>query len=229
MRDGVLVIDKPAGPTSHDIVQRVKRLIRAAKVGHLGTLDPAATGVLPLAINGATKRAQELSGTEKIYEFTLWLGTQRDTDDDAGEVIAEAPVPPDAVQRLVQVIPRFQGDILQRPPSYSAVKVGGVRSYRRARQGEEVRLELRPIHIEALTILGETPGGVRIRLSCRSGTYVRSLARDLALAIGTVGHAGDIRRYQSGRYTLEQALTLEELERDPAGWGRHLIPAPLKT
>ena len=116
--DGVLVIDKPCGPTSHDVVSLVKRITHAKKVGHLGTLDPMATGVLPLVLNGATKLASELSGSEKVYEFILKLGSKTDTDDDAGKIIANAPVPSDYFEKLTEILPKFTGQILQRPPEY---------------------------------------------------------------------------------------------------------------
>jgi tRNA pseudouridine55 synthase len=225
--DGVLVIDKPAGPTSHDVVALVKRLTGARKVGHLGTLDPAASGVLPLVLNGATKLASKLAGTEKVYEFTLFLGLSTDTDDDAGKVIAEAPAPAELLGRLEALLPTFVGTIPQRPPRYSAIKVGGRRSYKVARQGGEPELELRAVAIDELEILESHWPEVRMRLACRSGTYVRSLCRDLGEALGCGGHAKAIRRLQSGPYTLEVAVGLDALRRDDPGlWRERLILVP---
>ncbi|MFH0798617.1 MAG: tRNA pseudouridine(55) synthase TruB [Pseudomonadota bacterium] len=223
--DGVLVIDKPAGPTSHDIVQQVKRITGARKVGHLGTLDPAATGVLPLVINGATKRAQQLSGTEKIYEFTLKLGARTDTDDDAGQVVARGLLPPDALERLNELLPRFIGRILQRPPDYSAIKVGGLRAYDAARKGNALSLEPRFVEINSLSIISSDGADVRMRLECRTGTYVRSLARDIGEALGSLGHASRIRRLRSGPYIIDEAVTMAELIDCPETWRRKLLKA----
>lgn len=217
-RDRILVIDKPAGPTSHDIVQEVKRIIAAKKVGHLGTLDPAATGVLPLAINGATKQANKLAGTEKIYEFTLKLGTGTDTDDDTGRVITESQVPPDAVARLEGIIPSFIGRIIQRPPNYSAVKTGGRRAYEWARKGIAPDIAPRFVQIVSLSIISLHGSDIRMRLECHSGTYVRSLCRDIGEALGCHGHAGQIRRLRSGPYTIAQAITMEALKDNPSMW-----------
>lgn len=222
--DGILVVDKPVGPSSHDIVALVKRLTGARKVGHLGTLDPAASGVLPLVLNGATKLASQLAGDEKVYEFTLVLGRSTDTDDDAGRVISEAPAPAEIVDRLRALLPTFTGTILQRPPRYSAIKVGGERAYRLARKTGDVVLEPRLVSIDALEILGDDGPEVRMRLVCRSGTYVRSLCRDLGEALGCGGHAKAIRRLKSGSYTLGMAVTVEALGADPGLWRRHLQP-----
>lgn len=222
--DGILVIDKPAGPTSHDIVQQVKHLIGARKVGHLGTLDPAATGVLPLVINGATKYATDLAGDEKVYEFTLELGVTTDTDDDAGRVIARSDVPGDVIARIKAVIPRFVGEIMQRPPAYSAIKLKGQRAYKMARKGVQIDIKPRPVRIDSLAILGHKRHGVRMRLECRSGTYVRSLSRDLGEAIGCAAHASHIRRLRSGRYSIDQALSLAELLHRPELWKERLLP-----
>ena len=221
---GVLVIDKPAGPTSHDIVTIVKRLIGARKVGHLGTLDPAASGVLPLAINDATKRAAELAGIEKVYDFTLILGFSTETDDDTGEVIKESKVPADVLERIEAVLPKFTGRIMQRPPNYSAVKVEGRRAYQLARRGAKFELPPRPVDIHAIEIVGASLPEVRIRLSCRSGTYVRSLCRDLGEEIGCGGHASGIRRLRSGPYKIEDALGLEVLREDRSVWKKYLMP-----
>jgi tRNA pseudouridine55 synthase len=223
--DGVLVIDKPAGPTSHDIVAMVRRLTGARKVGHLGTLDPAASGVLPLVLNGATKLAATLAGVEKVYEFTLVLGRATDTDDDAGRAIAEGPAPEAFFAELQALLPQFTGSILQRPPRYSAIKVGGERAYRLAREKGDVPLEPRPVTIDALEILRNDWPEVRMRLACRSGTYVRSLCRDLGEALSCGGHAKTIRRLQSGPYTLDMAVTMEALGSESGLWRQQLIPA----
>jgi tRNA pseudouridine55 synthase len=226
LSDGVLVIDKPVGPTSHDIVAAVKRLTGACKVGHLGTLDPAASGVLPLVLNGATKFAAELAGTDKIYEFTLVLGRATDTDDDAGEAISEALAPAALLHQLKAVLPRFTGQILQRPPRYSAVKVKGRKAYEVARGGGSIELEPRTVIVDALDIQEAAWPEVRMRLTCRSGTYVRSLCRDLGETLGCGGHAKAIRRLRSGPYTLDMAVEMEALRQHPGLWREKLLAMP---
>ena len=222
--DGVLVIDKPAGPTSHDVVSIVKRLTGAKKVGHLGTLDPGASGVLPLAINEATKSAGVLAGIEKVYEFTLCLGRTTDTDDDDGTVMSEAAVPRDAGEKLRGVLDQFMGSIMQRPPKYSAVKVNGRRAYDLARKGTQFELDPRSVRIDSIEVVDDTLPEVRMRVACNSGTYVRSLCRDIGEAIGCGGCARDIKRLKSGPYIIDKAVPLEELRADPEGWEGRLIP-----
>ncbi len=220
--DGVLVIDKPEGPSSHDICACARRITKIRKVGHLGTLDPAASGVLPLALGAATRRAAELAGHRKVYEFTLVLGSATDTDDAAGVQTASAAVTPEMLERLPQILGQFTGTILQRPPAYSAVKVQGRRAYQLARQGEDVEVEPRPVTIDALHIIdeGEAPSRLRMRMECRTGTYVRSLCRDLGAVLGCGGHASGIRRLQSGAFRIEQAVTLQEFLASPEAWRR---------
>lgn len=221
--NGVLVIDKPKGPTSHDVVSIVRRLTGAKRVGHLGTLDPGATGVLPLVIGDAAKRASELAGTEKVYEFVMVPGTTTDTDDDEGRVISEAPVTKEQMDRLAGIIPKFVGRIMQRPPQFSAVKVNGVRAYRHARKGFEVKLEPREVYIENLYITGSCSENIKMTLECRSGTYVRSLCRDIGEELGCGAHAKDIRRLRSGRYSIDDAIPLDDLKKRPDLWRSKLI------
>lgn len=213
--DGILVIDKPAGPTSHDVVQMVKRAIGARKVGHAGTLDPAATGVLTLCIDGATKKAGELTGGEKIYEFTLVLGTQTDTDDDTGKPLHERIVEDKHCEQLKVILEKYIGSIEQVPPAYSAVKRNGVRSYKRARKGGEVSLEPRKVVIHDLTILNKDENRIRMRVRCEKGTYVRALCRDIGRDLGCGGHAADIRRIRNGKFSIDEAIRLEDV---PARW-----------
>lgn len=221
--DGVLVIDKPEGPSSHDIVACVRRVTGIRKVGHLGTLDPAASGVLPLALGAATKRAAELAGQEKVYEFTLVLGNTTETDDDAGMQTGSAEVTPAMIERLPGLLPEFTGTILQRPPAFSAVKVRGMRAYERARLGQAVEVKPREVTIESLHIIEEAPPRIRMRMECRSGTYVRSLCRDLGVALGCGGHASRIRRLQSGAFRIEQAVELREFLSAPEAWRRSVV------
>jgi tRNA pseudouridine55 synthase len=231
--DGVLIIDKPAGPTSHDVVARIKKLLGARKVGHLGTLDPAASGVLPLVIDGATRFADELKGGEKIYEFDLVLGTKTDTDDDQGRVVASAEVPADASAKVKCVLDKFIGEKLQVPPAYSAVKTGGKRSYKNARKGMQVELAPRAVCIEKLELVGLDPdadGRMRMRLHCGSGTYVRALCRDIGEDLGCFGHASNIRRLRSGRYSIEEAIPLDAFARlSGAGRVSSIKPLTFKT
>lgn len=212
--EGILIIDKPAGPTSHDVVAEVKMLLGAGKVGHLGTLDPLATGVLPLVINGATKFANMLSGDSKVYEFDLVLGRQTDTDDDEGSVIAEMEVSEDALGRIETIKGSFTGNILQVPPAYSAVKVGGRPLYKNARKGRSVEVKPRQVTIDELCVLNSHRDDngrfcVRMRMRSSSGTYVRALCRDLGKAAGSLGHAANIRRLVSGDYRIEDAVGLD--------------------
>jgi len=209
--DGILVIDKPAGPTSHDVVSRVKRMIGARKVGHLGTLDPAATGVLPLCINAATKKADELSGGDKVYSFTLRLGAVTDTDDAEGELLEEHHVEKHHLDRLPQVVQTFVGEIDQVPPRYSARKVNGRRLYKMARKGVEVSAPPRKILIHELAIETIEGSSVAMKIRCGKGTYVRALCRDIGRVLGCGGHAADIRRLQSGRFSILDAITIDEL------------------
>lgn len=222
--DGILIIDKPAGPTSHDVVQIVKRITGARKVGHLGTLDPAATGVLPLAIDGATKFASSLSGREKTYEFTLCLGVVTDTDDNAGRVLATAPLCDDIMGRLEAALPHFIGRIMQRPPAYSAKKVEGRRAYELARRGMEVPVEPKAVIIKNLYITSICTPNVNMMLECETGTYVRALCRDIGEYLGCGAHAAGIRRLRSGPYIIDEAVTLDELKEHPGLWVDRILP-----
>lgn len=218
--DGILVIDKPAGPTSHDVVQMVKRVIGARKVGHTGTLDPAATGVLTLCINGATKRASDLAGGEKVYEFTLVLGTQTDTDDDTGTPLHERIVEGKHREQLKVIIEKYVGSIEQVPPAYSAIKKNGVRSYKHARRGKEVSLEPRTVFVHELSVVNYNGNRVRMRMRCEKGTYVRALCRDIGRDLGCGGHAAEIRRIKNGIYSIDDAIALGDV---PARWRDALI------
>jgi tRNA pseudouridine55 synthase len=211
MIDGVLVIDKPIGFTSHDVVSRVKKEIGAKKVGHLGTLDPDATGVLPLCINGATKQASLLAGGEKIYSFTLVLGKITDTDDSTGSVISEQKVEQEDIQKLKGIVDRFVGEIDQVPPQYSAKKINGRRLYKTARKGIKVNVEPSRVQVYELTIEDIDGDQINMKVRCGPGTYVRALCRDIGAEIGVGGHASNIRRLQSGRFTIDQAIGLAEV------------------
>jgi tRNA pseudouridine55 synthase len=214
---GFLVIDKPAGITSHDVVAIVRAVTGVKKVGHTGTLDPFATGVLPLAIGGATKLIQYLDESIKVYDATIRLGSATDTGDPTGEVIREAPVPELDVAQVEAVVKNFLGDQQQTPPPYSAVKHKGRPLYWYARQGIEVTVEARKIHISSIDVTSVTPGVVRLLITCGRGTYARVLADEIAVALGTAGHLEALSRHRSGPFFLEDALSVEKLSEMVAG------------
>ncbi|MDZ5620764.1 tRNA pseudouridine(55) synthase TruB [Nocardioides sp. HM23] len=219
MSDGLVVVDKPGGLTSHDVVARVRRLAGTRKVGHAGTLDPMATGVLVLGTGRATRLLGHLMLTEKAYDATIRLGVSTVTDDAEGDVLTVAPVDGIDEEQVREALARFVGDIEQVPTAVSAVKVDGKRSYQRVREGEEVALEARPVTIHELTVgavrrsSGEGPASVDVdvALRCSSGTYVRAIARDLGAALGVGGHLTALRRTAVGPYRLPDARTLDQL------------------
>lgn len=226
--DGVLVLDKPVGPSSHDMVALARRALRQREVGHAGTLDPLASGVLVLCLGKATRLSEYLLGEDKTYEATLRLGQRTTTDDAEGEVTAEHPVPPltDADLRALEV--RFSGVIEQIPPQFSAIKRAGQRAYALARQGQVVALEPRVVTIHALRLArGESPEQLRLWVRCSAGTYIRALARDLGEALGCGAHLTALRRTQSGAFTLEDAVAPAQLEAAAAqGRAAELILPP---
>ncbi|MBA2934752.1 tRNA pseudouridine(55) synthase TruB [Sphingomonas sp. CGMCC 1.13654] len=212
---GWLVIDKPVGPGSTDMVSRVKRTLRdggyaKVKVGHGGTLDPLASGVLPIALGEATKLSGRMLDADKAYAFTVRFGEQTDTLDLEGKVIATSDVRP-TLAALEAVLPRFTGPIEQVPPVYSALKVDGQRAYDLARAGEDVALASRSVTVHSLGIEDVGADEATLLATVSKGTYIRSLARDIAIALGTVGHVTMLRRTKSGPFTLEQAISLDSL------------------
>lgn len=215
MNAGFLVMDKPPGLTSHDVVAIVRAVTGLPKVGHTGTLDPFASGVLVLALGGATRLIQYLDERLKVYDATIALGAATTTGDPEGEVIRSGPTEPSGdVEAALQ---GFVGPRMQRPPAYSAVKVKGRPLYRYAREGREVEVEARPIEIYAMTLLERGRGTLRVEIRCSRGTYARVLADEVAVALGTSGHLSALRRLQSGPFRLETALPLSELARVVAG------------
>jgi len=208
---GLLVVDKPTGLSSMDVVRQVRRAGRGVKTGHAGTLDPAATGVLVCCLGRATKQIESLMGLAKVYEATVDLSAFTDTDDAEGQRQA-VPVatPPDAVT-VESTLAGFIGWIEQVPPAHSAVRVGGQRAYALARQGEAVTLPSRSVRIDELTLLGYDWPELHLRITCGKGTYIRSLARDLGQALGTGGHLTALRRSAVGPYTVDQAWSLAQL------------------
>lgn len=211
---GWLVVDKPVGPTSAQVVGKLKWALRQGghgkvKIGHGGTLDPLASGVLPIALGEATKLAGYLLNGPKAYRFQVTFGTATSTDDAEGSVVATSPVRP-TESAVRAALARFTGAIRQRPPAYSALKVEGERAYARARAGEVVVLAERDIRIDSLELVACTADSAMLDVRCSKGTYVRSLARDLALALGTVGHVSLLRRTGAGPFRLEQAHSLDK-------------------
>ena len=217
---GWIILDKPVGIGSTQCVGRVKRALRDAgeakvKVGHGGTLDPLASGVLPIALGEATKLAGRMLDATKAYEFTIVIGTQTDTLDLEGKVIATSDVRP-TLAEIEAVLPRFTGPIEQVPPAYSALKIDGTRAYDLARKGEAVELKPRSVTVHALKVLpsedGEELAEITLSATVSKGTYIRSLARDIAVALGTVGHVTMLRRTRAGPFDLEQAISLDFLD-----------------
>jgi len=211
-----MVVDKPAGMTSHDVVERVRKILRE-RVGHAGTLDPQATGVLLLCIGSATRLARFLQGHDKVYEGVVRLGWATDTYDAQGEP-QEEPVQPPELQReqVQQALDGFVGEQLQTPPVYSAKKVRGEPSYRRARRGEEVRPDPVTVTIYALELLRLDGDDIHIRVHCGAGTYVRTLAHDLGAALGCPAHLAALRRTASGSFGLDGAVAWDQVERGDA-------------
>ena len=212
---GWIILDKPLGLGSTQAVSAVKRALREAgepktKVGHGGTLDPLATGVLPIALGEATKLAGRMLDASKAYDFTVKFGEQTDTLDAEGQVVAMSDVRPTS-EALEAVLPRFTGPIEQVPPDYSALKVDGKRAYALARAGEEVELKTRSVTVHGLSIVDATDGEATLSATVSKGTYIRSLARDIALALGSVGHVTMLRRTKAGPFTLDQAISLDFL------------------
>lgn len=234
MRDGLLLVDKEPGLTSHDVVQRVRRVLKQKKIGHCGTLDPDATGLLLLTLGGATRLTRFLIRAPKVYEGVVQLGSATDTYDASGRVTSQAP--PEAVAALTaevvaEAMHRFEGTIEQKPPPYSAKKVQGVKYYELARKGEEVPDEPKEVTVYEFTLLpgdtGVEDGRLRFRLGCSSGTYARGLAHDLGLALGVGGHLAELRRTKIGGFPVEQAITfglLEERVKAEEGIGTAWIP-----
>lgn len=215
---GVLLVDKPEGITSAAVIRRLKRRLgRQARVGHVGTLDPFASGLLPLCIGEATKIARYLTGEGKTYEGTIVLGTETDTLDPTGTVTASAPVPPFGEAELADVAKRFTGVLDQEPPMYSAVKRQGVPLYRLARRGEQVARDTRRIDVESLTLRADGPTRVELRIACSKGTYVRVIAADVGRALGTVAHLARLRRLGVGALAVDRAWPLDRLEQGAPG------------
>lgn len=222
--DGVLLIDKPAGPTSHDVVARIRRSTGERRIGHTGTLDPRATGLLPLVLGRATRLASWLTGGDKTYEATITLGVATETDDTAGDPIGApaATLPDDAAVRAA--LGTMVGTFAQLPPRHSAKKIAGQRAYALARRDRPVELAPVDVTVRALDWIGRAGPDVHVRVTATAGFYVRALARDLGAALGCGAHLGALRRTRSGAFALEHAIGLDEAERLGPDVAIRLIP-----
>ena len=205
---GWINLNKPEGVTSNDAVMMVKRALGFPKIGHAGTLDPLASGILPIALGEATKLVQYMMDDDKVYLFTVTWGEQRTTDDREGDVIATSDIRPTA-EHIRAVLPEFTGTILQKPPAFSAIKVDGKRAYDLARAGEDLDLAARPVDVYELDLVTQTESTATLRCVCGKGTYVRSLARDIAEKLGTKGYVSYLCRENVGPFSLADAISLD--------------------
>jgi tRNA pseudouridine55 synthase len=210
--DGVLLVDKPRDHTSHDVVARLRGKLRMRKIGHAGTLDPMATGLLIMLLGRATRVSQYLISLDKEYEGTIELGKTTDSQDAEGRVMETRPVPPLAEAEIRAAIGGFLGDQYQMPPMFSAIKINGVALYKKARKGEEVEREPRFIRVMAWDLLRFATPHLDFRLRCSKGTYVRTLAHDLGAKLGCGAHLSALRRTATDRFSVAQALTLDQIE-----------------
>lgn len=223
--DGALLVDKPAGPTSHDVVDEIRRRFGLKKVGHCGTLDPNATGLLILVLGRGTKLSERLMGDDKVYEGTIRFGVATDSYDADGEVTETRPVPPFTLEQLNAACEPFLGDQMQVPPMVSAVKKGGVPLYKLARKGVEVEREPRLVHIYNFRFTSYTEPVGQFRLACTKGTYVRSVAHELGQKLGCGAHLATLRRTVSGRFDVADALPLDALlQMNQAQLAQRVIP-----
>jgi tRNA pseudouridine55 synthase len=223
--DGVLVVDKPLGPTSHDVVARVRRALRTPRIGHTGTLDPLATGVLPLVVGRATRLASLLSGDDKEYAAGIRLGLATDTYDAAGLATRPSEPPPGIGRAEIEaVLDQFRGTFDQMPPPFSAKKIGGVRAYELARRRTAVQPASVSVTVRDLTMEGYEEGLVRVRVRSSAGFYVRSLAHDLGQRLGCGAYLETLRRVKAGDFAEDSAIALDDVEREGSEAGRLIIP-----
>jgi tRNA pseudouridine55 synthase len=223
--DGAILIDKPAGPTSHDVVDAIRRQFGIKKVGHCGTLDPNATGLLIIVLGRGTKLSERLMGDDKVYEGTVKFGEATDSYDSDGELTGSLPVPPMTLDQLNEEAAKFIGDIMQTPPMVSAIKKNGVPLYKLARKGIEVEREPRLIHVYNFRFTEYAEPLGKFRVACTKGTYVRSLAHDLGRNLGCGAHLSTLRRSASGKFDVADAKTLDEvLQMSTAQLEKRVIP-----
>ncbi|PYI92022.1 MAG: tRNA pseudouridine(55) synthase TruB [Verrucomicrobia bacterium] len=225
--DGVLLVDKAAGMTSHDVVAIVRRRLQMKKVGHCGTLDPIATGLLLLTLGRGTKIQDLLMSEDKEYSGTMILGVETDTQDRAGKVVQERPVPPLDEATVRAAFEKYAGDFYQMPPMVSAIKQGGVPLYKLARQGKTVEREPRLVHVYRYSIDRIASPEIDFSVVCSKGFYVRTYAHDIGQALGCGAHLKDLRRVKSGRFNVEGAITVEELQQaDPVDILSRILTLP---
>lgn len=223
--DGAILVDKPAGPTSHDVVDAIRRKFGIKKVGHCGTLDPNATGLLIIVLGRGTKLSERLMGDDKVYEGTLKFGEETDSYDSDGELTASLPVPLLTLDQLNEEAALFIGDQMQVPPMVSAIKKNGVPLYKLARQGIEVEREPRLIHIYNFRFTDYSEPLGQFRVACTKGTYIRSMAHDLGQKLGCGAHLTTLRRSASGKFDVKDALTLDAvLKLSPTELERRVMP-----
>ncbi len=214
---GILLIDKSAGMTSHDVVRQVRRICKTRKVGHAGTLDPMATGVLPVAVGDGTKILQFLLAEDKSYRARFQLGISTDTLDAEGQILQQRELPSACAERLEPILQRFRGSIEQVPPMYSALKKDGVPLYKLARQGTTVEREPRSVRIDRLEVLEVVLPDITIEVDCSKGTYIRSLVNDIGEALGCGAHLTALRRLRCGHFDIDNCISLEQLQQAAEG------------
>jgi tRNA pseudouridine55 synthase len=207
--DGAILVDKPAGPTSHDVVDAIRRKFGIKKVGHCGTLDPNATGLLIIVLGRGTKLSERLMSDDKVYEGTIQFGVATDSYDADGEILETKPVPPLTLDQLNEAAAAFTGDLMQKPPMVSAVKKDGVPLYKLARKGIEIEREARLVHIYNFRFIGYEPPLGRFKIACTKGTYVRGIAHDLGQKLGCGAHLATLRRTASGKFDVADAAPLD--------------------
>lgn len=222
---GLLNLDKPADWTAHDVVARVRRLTGVRQVGHTGTLDPMATGVMVVCLGSATRLAEYVTGLPKVYLAEITLGVATDTYDATGRPTAERPVPPLTAAEVTKAMQLFTGAIWQRPPIYSALKQRGEALHKRARRGEAVEVQPRSVTVYEFALLAFDGRVLQARVACGAGTYVRSLAHDLGEVLGCGAHLSALRRLAVGSFRVEEAVTLEQLAEAAGRWSTYLLPA----
>lgn len=225
---GWINLNKPAGMTSNDALMKIKRAMNFPKIGHAGTLDPLASGILPIALGEATKLVQYMMEDDKIYLFTVKWGEQTTTDDLEGEIMATSDIRPSEDQ-IKAILPAFTGEIMQKPPTFSAIKVDGQRAYDLARAGKAPDLDARPVNVYELSIVDHTESDTTFRATCGKGTYVRSLARDMGLALGTYGTITSLIREAVGPFNLENSISLAFFDQNDDNPNHESIVLPVET
>jgi tRNA pseudouridine55 synthase len=223
---GLITVDKPVGPTSHKVVSAIRKSTGVRKVGHAGTLDPRASGVLVLCLGSATRLSEYLSTASKRYEAVIRFGSSTETYDAEGDFVQVTGAAPELVD-IQALLPEFRGDIEQVPPAYSAIKVQGRKAYELARSGEDVELEPREVTIYKLSVLNYTPPDLVLDIECSAGTYIRSIANDLGEQLSTGAHLANLRRTKAGPFTLDDCIPLTQLEMSIAAgdWQQYIRPA----